>query len=373
MPAPRGEASPHPHLAAHGTVVLSFLLNGNAVSMQTVLTQTCRYLRPSTPVVVHINSKSPVRDLAEWTSHVHRLSRPNGSAPILPNPTRLRVLRQRGTVLLAHLLNFRLAAARLPPFSRFALLASNVVLFRPGVEAWVARHELSFAVGWELPRAPLSSRHVVVQQTDGMRRRVRRLAREVRAGVAPRAEEWPDAAGEDGCFPLAQLPHLGESLRRAPCGGGEGCGALCFNSSRMGVVPMSHEGAFFSRRVLARFDAFVRERRLDEALESAEGACEEYWISTWLLATQPGLVLCPAARWVPPFIYRLRGVSPTASPADGAGRGVEDAINALVGQVRAAAAESFIFGYKVMRSRKTTLPSSWKTAKEQAALTWSRE
>ena len=94
-------------------VVLSFLLYGNSQSMQTVLQQTCKHLQHSTPVVVHVNAKSPVADLDEWTSYVHRLVRPNGSAPILANPERLRVHRQRGTILLGHVLNFRLAVAHI--------------------------------------------------------------------------------------------------------------------------------------------------------------------------------------------------------------------------------------------------------------------
>eukprot|EP00966_Prymnesium_polylepis_P217763 5039777-Prymnesium_polylepis.1 len=83
-----------PHAAATtsrgGAVVLSFLLYGNTQTMQTVLMQTCKHLQPATPLVVHVNAKSPVTDLDEWTSYVHKLLRPNGSAPILPNPERLK-------------------------------------------------------------------------------------------------------------------------------------------------------------------------------------------------------------------------------------------------------------------------------------------
>ena len=329
--------------------------------MQAVLKQACTHLLSSTPLVIHVNSKSPVQDLEDWTAATRALVRANGSAPILANPKRLRVHRARGTILLGHILNFRLAVAQLPPFQRFILLANNVVLFRAGLEAWAMSRHMTFSIGWELPSAdshrPTSATNVVVMQTDEMGVRLGQLAVNLSRGIAPDALDWPDAAEAIGENPRGAMRPMVGALRTMECKSPST--RLCATSSdhiwarvcpphdRILAVPMSHEGSFYPTRIMAAFDDFLRRFKLDLELEHLVGACEEYWISTWLLAWAPYHILCGSPNWVPPSVYRIRGQLTMGSGS------LKSAIAILIRRVRATA-NSFVFGYKVVR-RKSIL------------------
>jgi len=122
------------------TVVLSLALYGNPkaqlCTLKNVLGQT------EAPLVVHysfVNGHRIATEAVEvlWDSGRGHL-----------NPQRNRVGRLAPGILLAHLSNFDHAVKVLPTDSatRFVWLASNMVLVRPGLEAWVVRHPLSFCV-----------------------------------------------------------------------------------------------------------------------------------------------------------------------------------------------------------------------------------
>lgn len=122
------------------TVVLSLALYGNPnaqlCTLKNVLGQT------EAPLVVHYSFVNGHRIATEAVEALIESGRGH------LNPQRNRVGRLGPGILLAHLSNFAHAVEVLPTDSatRFVWLASNMVLVRPGLEAWVARHPLSFCV-----------------------------------------------------------------------------------------------------------------------------------------------------------------------------------------------------------------------------------
>lgn len=121
-------------------VVLSLALNGSPkaqlCTLENVLGQT------EAPLVVHHSFTSGPRIANEALEAL--LDSGRGYL----NPQRNRVGRLAPGILLAHLSNFEhaLKVMSTEDTTRFVWLASNMVLVRPGLEAWVLRHPLSFCV-----------------------------------------------------------------------------------------------------------------------------------------------------------------------------------------------------------------------------------
>ena len=101
------------------------------------------------PIVVHISRDSLITNgnvpHAQWVQTCSRVH---------VNPEQLTVVKASPSILAAHLSNFAYCDQPGMPCDdsggaegRFVLLAQNVVLFRHGLEAWVARHTLSFCLG----------------------------------------------------------------------------------------------------------------------------------------------------------------------------------------------------------------------------------
>ena len=117
---------------------------------------------------------------------------------------------------------------------------------------------------------------------------------------------------------------------------------------------MSHEGSFYSTSLMEEFDQFLGSRGLEAVLrdERARCSCEEYWMPSWLLATRPDVLLCPSAQWTLPAVVLLRGEE--AGGAEAGGR--ERAVAELVARVRTHASDSYVFGYKTIRSAGRLIP-----------------
>ena len=125
------------------------------------------------PVILHVSANSLssaytgarlAEQLESLQQHPARLTRvlanslaqrlqANGSRVIF-NPTRLFVSKHGPGILAAHLSNFALCTASRMPCSRhagsdvrFVLLSSNQVLFRHGLEDWVAAHSMAHCLG----------------------------------------------------------------------------------------------------------------------------------------------------------------------------------------------------------------------------------
>ena len=122
------------------SVVLSLALYGDSkaqlCTVKNVLGQT------EAPLVVHYSFNAGPRIATEVVEALFDSGRGH------LNPQRNRVSRLAPGILLAHLSNFAhaLKVLRTTDATRFVWLASNMVLVRPGLEAWVARHPLSFCV-----------------------------------------------------------------------------------------------------------------------------------------------------------------------------------------------------------------------------------
>lgn len=121
-------------------VVLSLALSGNpraqVCTIGNVLGQT------EAPLVVHFSFTSGVRIAAEAAKALIDSERGH------LNPNRVRVGRLAPGILLAHLSNFdhALEVTHTNSETRFVWLSSNTILVRPGLEAWVLRHPISFCV-----------------------------------------------------------------------------------------------------------------------------------------------------------------------------------------------------------------------------------
>ena len=220
-------------------VVLSLALYGNPkaqlCTLENVLGQT------KAPLVVHYSFTSGPRIATEVVEAL--LDSGRGHL----NPQRNRVGRLAPGILLAHLSNFAhaLKVMTTTDATRFVWLASNMVLVRPGLEAWVHRHPLSFCVHvlcshWpctpdELLSGSCPSRieeRLAWPERDGLAtplsNRIRAMAA-MRDDALVRADSW--------------VSHYVDHLSAHPDG--------LFASRPVGFT--THEGSWYSRRILEDF------------------------------------------------------------------------------------------------------------------------
>jgi len=220
-------------------VVLSLALYGNPkaqlCTLENVLGQT------KAPLVVHYSFTSGPRIATEAVEALIDSGRG------YLNPQRNRVSRLAPGILLAHLSNFAHALKVLSTedATRFVWLASNMVLVRPGLEAWVARHPLSFCVhvlcsDWpctpdELLSGSCTSRleeRLAWPEADGhstpLSDRIRTLAA-TQDDALVRADPWAS--------------HFVDHLSAHPDG--------FFASKPVGFT--THEGSWYPRHVLQEF------------------------------------------------------------------------------------------------------------------------
>ena len=129
-------------------VVLSYAVCGSGSNL--VVLNGLQFTRHDTRLIVHTCQGTPA---VRQDAHVFRwLEARNQSRRFIANPLQLRMAKSTPSVLAAHLSNFELCDRAGSPCAadvtgragRFVLMAGNSVVFRPGLEAWVSSHSLSF-------------------------------------------------------------------------------------------------------------------------------------------------------------------------------------------------------------------------------------
>ena len=224
---------------ANCAVVLSLALYGDSkaqlCTLSNVLGQT------EAPLIVHFSfNAGPRIDPA-----ARALLLESGRGHL--NPQRNRVSRLAPGILLSHLSNFEhaLRVLRTDDATRFVWLASNMVLVRPGLEAWVVRHPLSFCVhstcsDWPCTADEMLSGSCTSRvaerlawpeadwQSTALSSRIRTLAA-TRDDAIVRADPW--------------VSHFVDHLDAHPDG--------LFESRPAGFT--THEGSWYPRHVLQEF------------------------------------------------------------------------------------------------------------------------
>jgi hypothetical protein len=121
-------------------VVLSLALSGNPKAQMCTIVNVLGHTEAQ--LVVHHSFTTGARIATDVAKTLFDSGRGH------LNPHRVRVGRLAPGILLAHLSNFDYALKVIPTNSetRFVWLSSNTVIVRPGLEAWVLRHPLSFCV-----------------------------------------------------------------------------------------------------------------------------------------------------------------------------------------------------------------------------------
>ena len=134
-------------------VAISVLEYRNASYVARHLTHTLRFIETHSLIVVHLNRLSDYRDSSKaWHPELHSLMTEHPR--VLLNPKRIAVQRGTGSILAAHLLNIKhLLKLKVTTDGTIAspdfvmLMASNMWLMRPGVEAFVGCHVSSVRFG----------------------------------------------------------------------------------------------------------------------------------------------------------------------------------------------------------------------------------
>ena len=153
--------------------VLSFAIRSGQYMSQALLLENALAYTTTAPLLVHVSAcehgftdlqlRQTMVDFAINSGAALRRAKlrllrrdllANDSSRVHFNPTRLCVDKHSPSILRAHLANFELCSQPGMPCSgesgsqvRFVMLASNQVLLRSGIEAWVTRHSMSFCPG----------------------------------------------------------------------------------------------------------------------------------------------------------------------------------------------------------------------------------
>ena len=126
-------------------VALSYAVCGTDARM--VVLNGLQFTEPDTQIIVHTchGGQHKLSSIVGWLDSSHQIRR------YIPNPQHLRMGKNTPSVLAAHLSNFALCESPGKPcagdksgLGRFVIMAGNAVLIRPGLEAWVNSHSLSF-------------------------------------------------------------------------------------------------------------------------------------------------------------------------------------------------------------------------------------
>ena len=146
------------HTDVRPTAVVSLVLGGyDSWALDAALRSVLR-ATVSSPIVVHLcgnleNASQPNGALHPQCA-LPNTSTAMSSVRVLRNPQRLPVSKHTPRVLAAHMSNFLLCdsaphACHHHPLAKFVMLAANQMLWRPGLEAHVARYAFSFCMGFE--------------------------------------------------------------------------------------------------------------------------------------------------------------------------------------------------------------------------------
>mmetsp|Transcript_37337 Transcript_37337/g.72333 ORF Transcript_37337/g.72333 Transcript_37337/m.72333 type:complete len:494 (+) Transcript_37337:27-1508(+) len=281
-----------------GRVVFSYCLYGNDFAIRSMLENALEFLHGDSLIVVHISVHK------EFLDHNHRdvdwdwIVEQNASdaSPIHVNPNAIHTVHAfHGTILKAHLLNYKYAKTLDPNFKFFSLFSADSTLFRCGAENWIRKHKLSFGLGFSWDRDYNLAEY---------RKRIRTSIEHAKAN----GNVFPDNAfiyeGVDkgqkcysGNHVLKNMMVAGDYERLQSSGlWFHGEGHECFNFYQ-------HEGTFYPADMMDRFLLLIHQTGMFDKLLDTTYMTEEIWLPSYILKNEQDLLT--KLDWSPPLISRF--------------------------------------------------------------------
>ena len=372
----------------------------------------------TSPIIIHLSTEEVLKNglPQHATSWVERHPR------LHFNPEQLKVAKLTPSVLAAHLSNFlhcdqpgKPCAGGGRAMGRFVLLAQNLVLFRPGLEHWVAAHSVSFCI-WDvctdlgcgncshyrktLPGLQEDLRGIAwVEQGQRESPLVQRMRRQVaqaedgvirtrdwflpfvrwvsQHGSDARHGSWPRRSG-----PINAMPHEGSFypfwvMRRflqavagtqlsdwlAASGNSHQKPTRLMTQLRppRNASAVVNCQTFFSEMGTGELAANPKARKGTASSRSSKGACafEELLLPTYVWQQHPELLRSSA----PNVILRVWGTPLNTTRSHGVDTGRPSDLDELAAEMRAAPERyGHVFGFKVPHYQFTAVSRSLKLA-----------
>eukprot|EP00322_Chrysochromulina_rotalis_P018734 CAMPEP_0115846784 /NCGR_PEP_ID=MMETSP0287-20121206/10039_1 /TAXON_ID=412157 /ORGANISM="Chrysochromulina rotalis, Strain UIO044" /LENGTH=378 /DNA_ID=CAMNT_0003300585 /DNA_START=193 /DNA_END=1330 /DNA_ORIENTATION=- len=216
---------------------------------------------PSTAIMIHISSrlKCNADEIASWSTVAASQNR-----LLAVNQKRLASRGAHGSVLYAHLLNVRAAAARWRAYCYVVLQASNMLWVRQGMEARVEKLRCSVGrEGWRKPNIEMPL--LVAGYHPGS------------AGDVITARYYHNVTGSR--YPMSAREIFAVRQRQPEKLPGRK------NVTRFGWS--YHEGAFYPFQTVMRFLAHLESSLTARQILEASNSPEEWWLQAWALNREP--------------------------------------------------------------------------------------
>lgn len=223
-----------------------------------LLLNVLAFTEPRTAIMLHVSSRLPctAADMRRWTTSDLARGR-----MVEVNPTRLPTLGGHGSVLYAHLLNARFAAARWKSCCCYLVLqASNMLWVRHGMEARVERLRCSVGIeGWR--RTDVDMPLLIAGYRRGS------------AGDVITARLYHNLTGSRYPMKAREIIALERSRQSI--------------SSQVRHAWSYHEGAFYPHATVLRFLEFLESTLSREQIMQSSNSPEEWWLQAWTLNREP--------------------------------------------------------------------------------------